>query len=187
VGAPSTPARRRTRDAIVDAAIAVWARDRDATLAEVAAAAETHRATLHRHFPGRSDLVDAAVRRAAAELVSATEAAAVDQGPPLDALRRVAAGYLAIGDRIRFLFEDPAIAGHPAVAELVAADGPVLGLIRRAQDEGVVDPGLPAGWIERSLWALVFTASEAIDDGLLAAHDAPEVLRLTLERGIAGG
>ncbi|MFI7550425.1 TetR/AcrR family transcriptional regulator [Micromonospora sediminimaris] len=179
-----SPARRRTRQTIIEAAIAVWIRDRDATLSEIADRAETHRATLHRHFPGRADLLVAAIRHSIGEIVSATEAAAITQGPPLDALNRLVAAYLAVGDRIRFLFEDHAVANHPAVAEFAAADGPVIDLIRRGQADGTIDPTAPSTWIERSIWALVYAASEAVDDGTLAAHEALPVLLRTVSDGV---
>jgi AcrR family transcriptional regulator len=180
----ASPTRRRTREAIVEAAIATWVRDRDATLDDIAQAAETHRATLHRHFRNRTELVDAAVARCVDDLVAATASAAVDDGPPLEALRRIVAGYFAIGDRIRFLFEDLGIARHPAVAELAAAEGPVVDLIRRGQADGAIDPRSSPAWIERAIWALVYAASEAVDDATLPAHGSLAVLLRTIEGGI---
>lgn len=163
----------------------MWARDRDATLSTIADRAETHRATLHRHFPSRTDLLVAAIRHSLGEIVDATEAAAVTQGAPLDALHRLIAAYLTIGDRIRFLFEDHTIANHPDVADLAASEGPVIDLIRRGQADGTLDPASPPAWIERAIWALVYAASEAVDDGTLAAHEAVPVLLRTVDGGIA--
>ena len=40
-------------------------------------------------------------------------------------------------------------------------------------------------WVERTLWALVYAASEAADDGTLAPHEALPTLLRTLERGVA--
>ena len=181
-----TATRQRTRQAIIDAAVAVLVRKRDATLADIAAAAGTHRSTLHRIFADRRELVDAVVRDSLDAIVSATEAAAVDQGPPVEALRRLAAGYLAVGRRIRFLFEDPAVmAEHPVVEEVLSGPGPFVDLIERGQAGGGFDPALPPEWVERTLWALVYAASEAADDGTLAPHEALPTLLRTLERGVA--
>lgn len=182
--ASASPARRRTREAIVEAAITTWVRDRDATLDDIARAAETHRATLHRHFSNRAELVDAAVGRCVEDLATATTSAAVDDGPPLDALRRLVAGYLAVGDRIRFLFEDLGVAHHPAVAGLAAAEGPVLDLVRRGQADGAIDATLDPAWVERAMWALVYAAAEAVDDATLAPHESLAVLLRTFEGGI---
>jgi hypothetical protein len=116
--------------------------------------------------------------------VGATATAAAVHGTPLEVLRRIVAGYLVIGDRIRFLFEDLAIARHPVVAELADSDGPVIDLIRRAQADGSIDTHLAPAWIERTIWALVYAASEATDDGTLAEHDSLAVLLRTIELGI---
>ena len=51
--------RTRTRQAILAAAVTVFARDPSAALGEVAAAAGVGRTTLHRYFAERSDLLAA--------------------------------------------------------------------------------------------------------------------------------
>jgi AcrR family transcriptional regulator len=181
-----TASRARTSDAIVDAAVRTWVRQRRATLAVVADAAGTHRATLHRHFPDRATLLDAAVRRSVDMIRAATEAARVDDGPPREALRRLVGAYLGAGTAIRFLFEDITLADHPAMAELDAGDGgAVLALIRRGQADGSFDPTLAPAWVERAVWALVYAAAEAVDDGTLEAHDALATLLRSIENGLA--
>ncbi len=47
----STPTRNRTERAILEAAVSVLARDRAATLPQIAQAAGVGRTTLHRYFP----------------------------------------------------------------------------------------------------------------------------------------
>lgn len=66
----SVGARRRRSDAaqnfarIVSAAVTVFRADPDASMDRVAEAADVGRATVYRHFPRRSDLVDAAAQQA---------------------------------------------------------------------------------------------------------------------------
>lgn len=185
VGTPSnSPVRERTRRAIIDAAVHAWVDDRNATLAVIAERAQTHRATLHRHFPNRDDLHDAVVGHCVAELIAATSSAAVDDGEPPAALRRLIANYLAAGRHIRFLFDDISLATHPAVAALASDEGPVIELIRRGQRSGQFDDQLPPAWTERALWAIVYAASEAIDDGTLVAHEALATVVRTIEHGV---
>jgi AcrR family transcriptional regulator len=182
-----TAARRRTRQAIIDAAIGVLVRQRDATLADIAAAAGTSRSTLHRHFADRADLLHAAVADALAAIARATTDAALERGDAMEALRRLVGAYLDIGDRIRFLFEDPGLAAeHPEITELATAEGPVVGLIERGQAAGAIASSLSAVWIERVLWAVVFAGAEAVDDGTLARHEALSAVLGTIERGVAG-
>src|SRR5687767_4699401 len=59
-----TPVRRRTRRAIVDAAVRMWARDFAAPLSAIAEQAAVSRSTLHRYFPDRPALLDACLRTA---------------------------------------------------------------------------------------------------------------------------
>jgi len=163
----------------------VLVHQRDATLADIAAAAQTSRSTLHRAFADRAELIDAVVHDSIDAIIAATTHAAIDHGTPVEALRRLVAAYLDVGDRIRFLFDDPTFAaGHPAIAELAAAEGPVVELIARGQDRGDLDPACRPDWIERVLWALVYTAAEAVDDGTLARHEALATVLRTLEHGV---
>lgn len=180
--------RRRTRQAIIDAAVDVLVSRRDATLADIADAARTSRSTLHRHFADRSDLVGAVVLDAIEAISTATVRAAVGDGPPLDALRRLVAAYLDVGDRIRFLFDDPGLmAEHPVIGEFAGDEGPVIGLIERGQADGSFTTALRPEWVERVLWSLVFAAAEAVDDGVLGRHEALSTVLLTLEEGVGGG
>ncbi|WP_159149695.1 TetR family transcriptional regulator, partial [Dietzia lutea] len=48
-----TGARARTRSAILDAAVEVLAEDRQASMADIATAAQVGRTTVHRYFPER--------------------------------------------------------------------------------------------------------------------------------------
>lgn len=182
----SAPARAgaRTREAILDAALAVWSRDRTATLADVAEVAGVHRSTVHRGFADRAGLVDALVRRCVDEVVAATRAAELDRGRAAPAVRRTATALLHVGDRIRFLYDDPETARHPAMALLDAPDSPLAAVVRRAQAEGGVDPGVPPAWVERVVWSLVYAASEAVQDGVLTTHEALEALQRTLGPGL---
>lgn len=180
--------RRRTRDAIIEAAVTVLVRRPEASLGEIAEGAQVSRSTLHRYFADRADLERAAVAQSIADIVGATVDAQPDQGDPLAALARVVSAYVGLGDRIRFLFHDPRLLGaHPDLADFGAADGPVLALIERGQRAGSIDAVPSAAWIEQSLWALIYAAAEAVDDGLLPRHAAADTVVRTLVHGIAAG
>jgi AcrR family transcriptional regulator len=175
-------ARGRTRRAILGAAASVLARDRAATLADIADAADVGRSTLHRYFPDRQVLVDAVVEDSLGALGQAVEEAALHQGPPLEAMRRLVAAMVDVGDRLLFLF------GDPQVLEGREASGPsgrrVTDLIERGQVQGVFDPEVGAEWIEHVLWALVYTAAEEVSTGRLPRHGVTATVVRTLENGI---
>jgi AcrR family transcriptional regulator len=174
--------RDRTRRAILGAAASVLARDRGATLAEVAAAAGVGRSTLHRYFADREQLVQAAVEDSLRALDQSMEDAALDQGPPLEAMRRLVAAMVGVGDRLLFLFGDPRVLeGREGP---MATGGPVIELIERGQAEGVFDPEVSPGWVEHVLWALVYTAAEEANNGRLPRHGVTATVIRTFENGI---
>lgn len=89
--------RSRTRRAILGAAAEVLAHDRAATLAEIAKAAQVGRSTLHRYFPDRDVLVQAAIADAYLVIQQSIQDAAVGDGPPLEGLRRLVAALVGTG------------------------------------------------------------------------------------------
>lgn len=178
--------RNRTRRAILSAAASVLARDRAATLADIAVVADVGRSTLHRYFSDREELVRAAVEDSIEALAGSVAGAAVDEGPPLEAMRRLVAALIDVGDRLLFLFGDPRVLQEYGPQE--AGDDPsersVLDLIARGQAEGVLDPGVSPEWILNVLYALVYTGIEGVDRRTLPRHGVvPNVIR-TLENGI---
>ncbi|MBB5889473.1 TetR/AcrR family transcriptional regulator [Kutzneria kofuensis] len=175
-----TGARSRTRRAILDAAATVLARHRGATLADIAEAAEVGRTTLHRYFPDREALLTAVVEDSWRTIEDATRDAAIDDGPPAEAMRRLVSAMVDAGDRLLFLFGDPRRSDdHP-----VPPQDPILDLIRRGQADGAFDPGVSAEWIRTVVWGLVYAGCEAAGDGLLPRHGVTETVIRTLQNGI---
>jgi AcrR family transcriptional regulator len=174
--------RHRTRRAILGAAASVLARDRGATLAEVASAAGVGRSTLHRYFADREALIEAAVEDSLRALGQSMEDAALDQGPPLEAMRRLVAAMVGVGDRLLFLFGDPRVL--EGRERPMPTGRPVIELIERGQAEGVFDPEVSPGWVEHVLWALVYTAAEEANNGRLPRHGVTATVIRTLENGI---
>lgn len=182
---PESGTRNRTRRAILSAAATVLARDRTATLADIADAAEVGRSTLHRYFPDRDELIRAVVEDSYRTLQEAIDGAAVDQGPPLEAMRRLVAAMVGAGDRILFLYGDPRVLEGFHGAEASSAAGqPMLELIKRGQADGVFDPRVGADWIQNVLWALVYSGCDAAGKGVLPRHGVAWTVTRTFENGV---
>ncbi|SCD60965.1 transcriptional regulator, TetR family [Streptomyces sp. DvalAA-19] len=193
--------RNRTRRAILGAAAEVLARDRTATLADIAKAAQVGRSTLHRYFPDRDVLVHAAVADSYLVIQQSIQDAAVDQGTALEAMRRLVAAIVDTGGRMLFLYGDSRV-----LEDFAARDGGsdteepgegsesdtapdsvssmVVDLIRRGQSEGVFDPGLDVDWVQDVIWALVYTGCEAASRGTLPRHGVTTAVVRMLENGI---
>ena len=180
-----TSVRSRTRGAILAAAASVLARDRAATLPDIAEAAGVGRTTLHRYFPDRESLIEAAVEDSIQAIYQSVAEAALHQGPSMDAMRRAVAAMVAVGDRLMFVFGDPRLLqGYRAPDGVVPPSDPVLDLIERGQAEGAFDPEVSASWIQHVLWVLVYRGCEDADRGELSRHGVTATVIRTLENGI---
>jgi AcrR family transcriptional regulator len=182
-GRPRRADASRSREAILDAAAAVLARDPRAGLAEVADAADVSRQTVYAHFSSRAVLVDAVVDRAAGRINKTLEEARLDDLPADHALLRL----IEIGwDEIQtteLLLALPAETGdererarHEPVRRLLTE------IASRGQEEGAFDPGLPVDWIADATIALGHAAGEQVRSGGMTGKRAREVLASTLSR-----
>ncbi|MFI1169783.1 TetR/AcrR family transcriptional regulator [Streptomyces sp. NPDC020801] len=180
---PQLGARGRTQRAILSAAASVLARNRTATLADIAKAADVGRSTLHRYFPDREELLGAVVEDSLRVVGESVQGAALEQGPPLEAMRRLVAAMVDAGDHLLFLFGDSrtleALEDKPDPAARAVID-----LIERGQAAGVFDSTLTAAWIQQVLWSLVYAGCEAVASSRLPRHGAPSTVIRTLENGI---
>ncbi|MFC9502031.1 TetR/AcrR family transcriptional regulator [Streptomyces sp. NPDC057002] len=177
--------RGRTRRVILGAAASVLSRRRDATLADIAAAADVGRSTLQRYFPDREMLVSAVVEHSLHRLHESLQEARIEQGPPLQALRRLVVAMLDVGDHVLFLYGDPRITQAVAVrSDPDPAASEIGRLIRRGQAEGLLDAEVSVEWIEHVLWAHVCAGCMAVSGGTLPRHGASAWVIRTLENGI---
>lgn len=182
---PESGTRSRTRRAILSAAASVLARNRYATLPDIADAAGVGRTTLHRYFPDREGLINAIIEDSVQAIEQSVADAALEQGSPMEAMRRLVAAMVAVGDRLLFLFGDPRVLENYRMADAPAPpDDPVVALIKRGQAEGVFDPAVSADWIQHVVWALVYTGFEEADKGRLPRHGVTSTVIHTLENGI---
>lgn|GEM_PF-296153 len=181
---PESGTRARTRRAILDAAVAVLSTDKSASLGDVAQAAQVGRTTLHRYFPERADLVEAIGAEAVERTRAAIAAARLDDDSPAAALRRLAFEYFDLGPWYMVLFNELSD-GEPAFwAEAEEAEEPVRALLRRGQEDGVVDDQLSVSWLVRTLWWMLFNAWSMADDGEVSRADALRMAVRSLE-GVA--
>lgn len=176
--------RIRTRQAILAAAVTVFARDPSAALGDVAAAAGVGRTTLHRHFPERSDLLTALAAHVLDQVAAATERAAPEHGPAPDALGRICREYLALGDVLVLLFNEPT-GTEPPPGECWEHDRQLAALIARGQAEGTIDGELTPGWLHSMLWALLYSAWALMREGTMPRHEVLDQCVRSLHKAVA--
>ena len=117
--------------AILEAGLACFSRNPDASLAEVAQAAGVGRVTLYGHFPSRQELMDAVFAHALAKANAVLDAEGIDHGTASDGLSRLIRsswpilaqhrGLLAAAEEVNAGRLDPAQAGGVLATTILAA------------------------------------------------------------------
>lgn len=175
-------------DRLVASATATLNADAGASMAAIAEAAGVGRATLHRRFATRDDLVVALGTRAFARWEAALHdsgaLALADAGGDAGALRA------ALEDLVRrfvreaadysFAMTHPDVERHPALADtcarLVALDVRVLTAAQRA---GILRDDVPAEWIDHVLFGLLRSGLDAARYGDVAPRAIPDLVLST--------
>jgi TetR/AcrR family transcriptional regulator, mexCD-oprJ operon repressor len=168
--------------AILDAGLACFSRNADASVTDVARGAGVGRVTLYRHFPSREALIDSVLAHAISRADRALEAVAVDDGPAPEALARLIGSSWQIVDHHRSLLAAAQRGLPPArirhLHDQVMAR--VERLIARGQSEGDFRTDLPRPWLVATFYSVLHGAAEEVDAGRLDPNQVPEILTATL-------
>lgn len=158
-----------------------FSRHPDASMADVAEAAGVGRVTLYAHFASREALLEAAVGRALAQAMAALDEAAIDDGPPPEALvRMIRLGWPAFGQ----VWSLHSALGTRA-PEWVGEHGGgflarVAHLVDRGRTDGSFRTDLPSEWLVAAFHGIVQAAGQEVAEGRLDPAIATDVLEATL-------
>jgi TetR/AcrR family transcriptional repressor of mexCD-oprJ operon len=179
--APKRADALRNVAAILDAATECLARDPEASINDIAAAAGVGRVTLYGHFESRSALVAQVVARAMRE--SNTVLDAVDlSGDPRDALGRLLEATWHVTHRYGGLVL-AAQAALPDGELREAHDKPtkrVQRILGRGRRDGSFRTDMPVDWQVMVIQGVIHAASGAAHRGEVAADRAPGLIRTTV-------
>lgn len=174
------------REAVLDAAVRLLDRDRDASMQALAAAAGVTRQTVYAHFASREDLVAAALDRITEEAVAAMDAAGLDEGPAAEALvRLIEAG-------------SETVQRHPGFSGVAVDEGAederhsqvtdrLMRVIRRGQDSGEFDAEADPGWLAVAVIALGHAAGREFAAGRVEPERSKAMLRVSVLRVLGCG
>ncbi len=162
----------------------LFSRNPGASLSELAERAGVGRATLHRHFANRDDLVRTLALIAIEEMDAAADAASADAQSYSDALRQTLQALIPLGDRHGFLAREPLETDSDIAAEFKRLDRETNELVEAAKQEGLFDSGIPTAWITQVFDALLFAAWESIKLGESTNVQAVELAWQTLTLGL---
>ncbi len=180
------PTRLSSREALIEAAFTVFSRDPSAPLAQVVERAGVGRATLHRHFASRDELVRALARIAIEEMDLAAEAACEGTRSSLEALERMLHALIPLGNRHGFLALEP-LDQDPAIrAEFERQQRETREMVDAAKREGAFDTSLPTSWIVQAYDYLLYAAWESVRTEDATPARAAELAWRTLISGLGG-
>lgn len=181
--APGHAIRPKTFRAIMDAAIRLLNSNVDATMGEVARAAGVGRATLHRHFHTKADLLRAVGARCIEEMNTAVGAVDDAEMPATDRLHAMLRTVIPLGDRYAFLQFDTSgdevlRAGYQAQLDWTAA------LVEDLKIEGVIAQDVPTRWAVAQIDQLIWVAWTAVSKWGLSPDDTATLAQRTLLKGL---
>ncbi|MEV1129359.1 helix-turn-helix domain-containing protein [Agromyces sp. NPDC049794] len=183
---PAPPPRRRDvarhRDLLIAAATEEFARNPEASMADIARVAQLTRATVYRHFPNR-DALEAAIRsEALARASGALAEGRLDEGTALEVLRRVIQALSAQGMSLRFMLLQGPDSDPEFLAQRAQVLSPLVDVVRRGQREGLLHEDLAPEWIVTAMASLLVAAVRAAPS---PDADVAEMVHRTLMSGVA--
>lgn len=178
--------RPDTKDAIVEAAFQIFAEQPTASLGDVAERAGVGRATLHRYFPGRPDLMRALAKIAIAELDLAVEEATANAKSYEEGFRLSFQAIVPLANRQWFLAHEGVEADEEvATAYQISLDG-LREDIERAKEEGLFDVNMPTAWIAEVYDNLTYAAWSLVRSGDATPKQAADLAWQTFAQGLKG-
>ncbi len=178
------PIKLSSRDAVIEAAFQLLNRDPTASLADIAVAAGVGRATLHRHFDGRDDLLRVMAAQASGELERAADLAARGARSNIDALRKITEAIVQLGDRQWFLAQEQHTAADEVAAGSSTQNNAFHKLFKAAAKEGLFSGDCPVEWALVAYDHLVYSAWLMVRDEHATPQQAANLAWSTFTNGI---
>lgn len=122
---------------------------------QIAAAAGVARTTIHRRFANRQALIEALASSAARQLAQAVDDGRPDTAPPLVAMHRITANVLQVKSAWAFALELPADQDSEAAVLQQDIARRCVAVLKRAQDEKLIDEAADLEWVRRVYYALL--------------------------------
>ena len=172
------------REAIIDAAIEIFTNKPGASLEEIAIRAGVGRASLHRHFSTRQDLLVAITEQCLFETEAAVDAATGGVESARVKLLRMLAAIIPLGDRYHFLSLEW-ISNTTLQARYELQLKWVADLVEQLKQERIVANDIPTNWAVANIDAQIWLAWSEVASGNLAATHAAKLAYRTLLTGLS--
>lgn len=178
------PIRPSARESLLRAGFKIFSKNPKASLTEVALAAGVGRATLHRHFKGRDDLMHALATQAVEELEQVANEVAKGAWSYTNALHEIFIAMVPMGERHWFLMNG-AVESFPDIeAKLQAQNDELLNVIKKAGKEGLYPRSCPPEWVMTNYDLMIYGAWQMVRDGHLTQKQAAKLTWNTFAAGM---
>jgi AcrR family transcriptional regulator len=165
---------RRNREAVIEAAIELLAKEPDASMKEIADASALGRTTVYRHFSTRDDLFREMLGLAVAHTWGVAAAIFAKKEPIEPTLKELSGELVEIGARYRFLL---GYQGAPALQDArTAIQNPIKTYFEQAQGRGEIRPEIPLHWVMSSFQALSLVAMQDLAAGMQGQAETAALL-----------
>ncbi len=171
---------RRNLEAILEAARRLLPESPNSSMQDIATEAGVHRATVHRHFASRDDLVGAVrVRAMEAAIDECRKAEALPADRAVVRLERMTAAILASSDDFR-LFRFTTWRDERTVDRSAELLGMLVPTIAAAQQEGDLRADIEPEQMMIAFGGLLMNCEPAIADGVMTVENAASFILLVL-------
>lgn len=174
-----------THRMILDAAASTLVRMPGASLQDIAEAAGVGRATLHRYFRKREDLIKDLATTSLEDTADAIELALKASGPAIDRLKQLVVTLLPMANRYQFLSYVWSMMDDIHISRLYNRQSTAMqDLVDACKAEGSVASGVSSRWITSVFDSLLYTAWLSLEYGEIARNDAADLVINTLLDGV---
>jgi AcrR family transcriptional regulator len=174
------------RERVLRAAADFLSRRPNATQDEIAAAVGVSRATLHRHFAGRTALLEALDQLAIAHMREALKTARWEEGSAAQALQRLVTACEPVSGYLTLLYTQSQDFDTNQPGEAWAEiDAEIRQLFQRGQREGEFRPELSAFWLTEAFYSLISGAAWVIQVGRAGRREFTDMITDVLLHGVS--
>ena len=174
-----------SRDAIIEAAFNTFNRMPGASLADVAENAGVGRATLHRHFSSRQELMVALAEIAQSELRTAVNTATSGAQSYSEALELSFSAIIPLAGRQWFLSHEAIDDDHPVSTAYHQDIVDLHAAIDAAKAEGSIAADLPTKWIAATYENLIYAAWMMVREEELTPAQAMSMAWRSFMKGVS--
>lgn len=170
---------------ILDAAASTLVRLPGASLQDIAEAAGVGRATVHRYFRKRDDLIKELAQISLRDTSEAIEQVTDQEGSAIDKLRRLIEVLMPMANRYQYLSYVWSMLDDPEIYRVYNRQVSAMhDLIDACKSESEISSAMSTRWIASAFDSLIYSAWLSLEYGEIARKDACDLVFNTLVNGV---